>query len=85
MTDTHLTPREEDIQRLIVAGVKQYLTIEPFRWQKLHQANDKIRLGKKDQRSIYVQCSKAMGKDPNCCQNHSRHPRSFNHNRKLSQ
>ena len=40
-----LTKREEDIQRLIISGVKNLLISVPFRWKELHQTNDQICLG----------------------------------------
>jgi hypothetical protein len=47
MTDQQLNKREEDIQRLIVAGVRKALNniLVPFGRKKLHQTNVEVHLG----------------------------------------
>jgi hypothetical protein len=47
MTDIQLNKREEDIQRLIIAGVNKLSNnLVPFRRKKLFKTNEKICLGK---------------------------------------
>jgi hypothetical protein len=64
MTELQLNKREEDIQKLIIGGVKNFLIIEilvPFRRKELHQTNEKIHMGKKiRRRSLQIQCPKTI-------------------------